>query len=500
MNAIRKAGTLLLGAALTAGCAERNTPTAPRVPGADAAVAAQNGTSLVEVSRPNAVGTCDDGFASGAWSIDEAEEPVVAVNPVRAGNIVAAWIQGPFQNIVAAASFDGGQSWQRVPVPLTTCAGGQFLIAGDVWLSFAPDGILYGIALAGNALSAVLPEVLKSTDGGLHWTASVPPGSSNVDPPADHPSVTADPFNASFVYAIWDGSKAPHTGAAVFSRTTDGGSTWEPARALVEMASQSFIQFSQILVLPNGALVDLYEVYVQQPNGPITQTTLQLLRSTDHGQSWSTPVNAVAMTPLYRPDGETLVIDPETGQFIQDPTNPSFSVDMQNGNLYAVWEDGRFSNFQYNDIAFTMSADGGASWSTPIRVNQTPLDIPAANRQSFLPSVAVAANGTIGVSYYDFRLNDPNPGLRTDRWLVRCHPGPNSTATDPPCWTSEARLTSSSFNIESVAPNFTSVTPDFAGAFFLGDYFGLASAKNDFVATFTQPDGGNVTSVFFARR
>ena len=147
-----------------------------------------------------------------------------------------------------------------------------------------------------------------------------------------------------------------------------------------------------------------------------------------------------------------------------------------------------------------MSADGGASWSTPIRVNQTPLDIPAANRQSFLPSVAVAANGTIGVSYYDFRLNDPNPGLRTDRWLVRCHPGPNSTATDPACWTSEARLTSSSFNIESVAPNFTSVTPDFAGAFFLGDYFGLASAKNDFVATFTQPDGGNVTSVFFARR
>jgi len=31
MNAIRKAGTLLLGAALTAGCAERNTPTAPRL-------------------------------------------------------------------------------------------------------------------------------------------------------------------------------------------------------------------------------------------------------------------------------------------------------------------------------------------------------------------------------------------------------------------------------------------------------------------------------------
>src|SRR5438876_10312970 len=268
---------LLLGAALLVGCVDRNEPTAPSTPLASAAGAVSG--SPVELSRPNAVGTCDDGFASGVWPIDEAEEPFVAVNPVRPDNIVAAWIQGPFQNLVAAASFDGGQTWQRVPVPLTTCAGGQFLIAGDVWLSFAPDGILYGIALAGNALSSVLPEVLKSMDGGLHWTASVPPGSSNVDPTANHPSVTADPFNASFVYAIWDGRKSPHSGAAGFSRTTYGGPTWVPARSQCEMDSQSFIQFSQILVLPNGALVDLYEVYVQQPNGPITQTTLQLLRS-----------------------------------------------------------------------------------------------------------------------------------------------------------------------------------------------------------------------------
>src|SRR5437773_2717267 len=332
MYRLRMESLLLLAAALLAACTDRDTPSAPSTrPLASAAGAV--GGSLVELSRPNAVGTCDDGFASGAWSIDEAEEPVVAVNPVRPSNIVAAWIQGPFQNIVAAASFDGGQTWQRVPVPLTTCAGGQFLIAGDVWLSFAPDGILYGIALAGNALSAVLPEVLKSTDGGLQWTASVPPGSSNIDPPADHPSITADPTNASFVYAIWDGSKSPHSGAAVFSRTTNGGSTWETPRAIVEAPSQSFIQFSQILVLPNGTLIDLYEFYAQQPNGPITQTSLQLMRSADHGQSWSTPVDAIAMTPLYRPDGETLVIDRETGQFIQDPTNPSFSVAMQNGNL-----------------------------------------------------------------------------------------------------------------------------------------------------------------------
>jgi len=492
MKTIRTILSVVLAAALGGGCADRNTPTAPRVPSADAAVAAQSAGSLVELSRPNAVGTCDDGFASGAWPIDEAEEPSVAVNPVDPNNIVAAWIQGPFQDIIAATSFDGGQTWQRVPVPLTTCAGGQFLIAGDGWLSFAPNGILFGIALSANALSSLVPEVMKSTDGGLHWSASVPPGSSSVDAPADHPSITADPTNASLVYAIWTGTNSPHSSAAVFSRTTDGGSTWEPPRAITQTASQSFIQFSQILVLPNGTLVDLYEFYAQQPNGPITQTSLQLLRSADHGQSWSTPVNAVTMTPLYTPEGNTVVLDPETGQSVRDPTNPSFAVDMRNGNLYAVWEDGRFSNFQYNEIAFSMSADGGSSWSAPIRVNQTPLNIPPANRQSFLPSIAVAANGTIGVSYYDFRFNSPNPGLPTDRWLVQCHPSPNGPATNPACWSSEVRLTTSSFNMEAVVPVLF-------GGFFPGEYFGLATARNDFVATFTQPDRDNVTSVFFAR-
>ena len=491
MKTIRTILSVVLSATFGGACADRNAPTAPRVPGTDAAVAGPNAGSLVELSRPNAVGTCNDGFnAFGTWPVDEAEEPYIAVNPVHPNNIVAAWIQGPFQDIIAAASFDGGETWQQVPLPVTVCAGGPFLAAGDVWLSFAPNGVLHGIVVAGNSGSSLVQEIMKSTDGGLHWAASVLPGSS--DPPPDHPSLTADPTNPAFVYAIWDGHKSAHSDVAVFARTTDGGSTWEPPRAVVQTAPQSFIQFSQILVLPNGTLVDLYEFYAQQPNGPITQTSLQLLRSADHGQSWSTLVNAVTMTPLYTPEGNTVVVDPETGQSVRDPTNPSFVVDMRNGNLYAVWEDGRFSNFQYNEVAFSMSVDGGLSWSAPIRVNQTPLDVPPTNRQSFLPSIAVAANGTIGVSYYDFRFNTPNPGLPTDRWLVQCHPSPTGPATNPACWSSEVRLTTSSFNMEAVVPVLF-------GGFFPGEYFGLASARNDFVTTFTQPDRDNVTSVFFAR-
>jgi hypothetical protein len=470
----------LVSALLTLPCLAQQLPVGP----------------LIELSRPNAVGSCNTGFnLGGSWPTDDTEEPFVAVNPVHPNNIVAAWIQGPLQDIIAAASSDGGHNWQRVPIPLTVCSGGSDLGAADPWLSFAPNGDLYAIADGNSSNSVTTDEIFvtKSSDGGLHWSAPTLV-SGNLDLPGDHPSITADPTDptARLVYAIWLGTSSKKSQAAVFARTTDGGLTWEAPRAIVQTHPQSSMQFNQIFVLPNGTLVDIFEFVEQQPNKPITFTNLQVTRSIDHGQTWSAPINAVTMTPLYRPNGDTLVVDPETGRFVLDPTNPSFAVDGRNGNLYAVWEDGGFSNFQYNDAAFSMSADGGLTWSVPIRVNQTPLNIPPANRQSFFPSIAVAADGTIGVSYYDFRFNNPNPGLPTDRWLVQCHPTSTNAATDPACWGNEVRLTDSSFNMEAVPI-------DAFGDFFFGDYFGLATVGDDFVATFAQPDNQNVTSIFVRR-
>src|SRR5262245_25768166 len=165
---------------------------------------------LIELSRPNAVGTCDSGFVSlpGTWTLDDALEPVVVVNPTNPRNIVAAWIQGLFQNIVAAVSFNGGRSWQQVPLPLTTCSGGLFPGSGDPWLSFAPNGDLYAVALVANSLDYRFVAVTKSSDGGLHWSAPVLVSDSVTDPIPDHPSITADPLDARFAYAIWDTSTA----------------------------------------------------------------------------------------------------------------------------------------------------------------------------------------------------------------------------------------------------------------------------------------------------
>jgi hypothetical protein len=226
------------------------------------------------------------------------------------------------------------------------------------------------------------------------------------------------------------------------------------------------------------------------------QVALTLLRSSDHGQTWSAPITAAMEEPLADPNlrpPNALVTDPNTGHLLEAHPFPSLAVDRTSGNLYAVWLDGRFSNLQHNSIAFAMSSDGGFTWSDPIRVNQTPTNIPSADQQAWSPTVAVAADGTVGVSYYDFRNNTGASGALTDYWMAFCHPSASRPVTNPASW-SEVRLTETSFNLEQAPTRFY-------GAFFLGDYEGLAAVGNDFVAVWGMPDGSATSqeSIFVRR-
>jgi hypothetical protein len=79
------------------------------------------------------------------------------------------------------------------------------------------------------------------------------------------------------------------------------------------------------------------------------------------------------------------------------------------------------------------------------------------NQQAFAPNLAVASDGTVGVSYFDFRHNDAGVALPTDRWLVGCQPTANPACTGRPA-RPEARLTVTSFDMRR-AHLLTSVGP-----------------------------------------
>jgi hypothetical protein len=415
---------------------------------------------------------------------------------------VGAWIQDNFRGIVAGVSFNGGNTWQSVAIPgISLCSGGTWAFSADPWVSFAPNGDVYISALGKDANAdpkAVL--VNKSTDGGLTWGAptTVVTGNNDLN---DKDSITADPTNSQFVYVAWTRFRKG-TGIPMFSRTTDGGQTWEAARELFAPGGNNIAESFQIVVLPDGTLVNVFAQQIHKNDaGGLAHydVKLSLIRSSDHGQTWQFIDAPIAVTDIF-PLADTFTIpgikgvaNPDGGLGVQAPCyNFDVAMDSANGNLYVVWQDTRFSNGQYTSIAFSMSTDGGFTWSVPIKINQTPVDIPVGDQQAFLPSVAVNQDGVVAVTYYDFRNNTTDPGLLTDYWMVHAHP--KDGLTNPASWSSESRLTATFFNIEQNVPT--------AAFYFVGDYEGLVAEGKDFGAFWdmlsTNPDGTtDYGSIFF---
>jgi hypothetical protein len=130
--------------------------------------------------------------------------------------------------------------------------------------------------------------------------------------------------------------------------------------------------------------------------------------------------------------------------------------------------DGRFSPDGQAKIAFSRSTDGGLHWSTPIRIDQSPGDVPA-----FTPQVDVNADGTIAVNYYDLQnATAAQPGL-TDAYLVTC-PATTSDCGNPAGWAAGGQT------LLSTTGSFNMTTAPFAEGYFVGDYEGLASSGSTF--------------------
>ena len=93
----------------------------------------------------------------------------------------------------------------------------------------------------------------------------------------------------------------------------------------------------------------------------------------------------------------------------------------------------------------------------------------------FNGSVHAKADGTIVVTWYDFRNATTTTAL-TDYWAITCVAGADCSKASS--WMGEKRLTAASFDITKAS---------YASGYFLGDYEGLADAVGNSVAIFAQP-------------
>ncbi len=420
-------------------------------------------------------------------------EPHLAVDPADPDHLVAAWQQdrwdgGGANGTGAAASFDGGRTWTRRDPAFSACAGGgagAWARTSDPWVAIGADGTVHVMALAfddpwDGARSAMVAS--RSTDGGRTWSARATLAQEDVrDQALDKNTLTADPGRPGFAYAVWDrlegltGPAAEARGPAYLARTRDGGLGWEGPWVLHDPGADAQTISSQVVVLPDGALVNVL-VLIRRSSTAAPEVEVAVLRSVDAeadpaaGPSWSGPFTVAAWNSLG-------IVDPQGGRPVRGgDVVPAIAVDRSGGPrrgwLYVAWQHA-FGGV--DGVAVSRSEDGGLTWTAPARAS-------AAAVPAFTPALAVDGTGQVGLAYYDWRPPPPGsaPGLWTTRWLATSADGGGTWSERP-----------------SGGPFDLRRAPAVPG-WFLGDYAGLVGGPAGFTSLFAMPaaDGSDPADLF----
>ncbi|MFG1710896.1 sialidase family protein [Nonomuraea sp. M3C6] len=473
--AVMLTATAALAGPLTVGAIVQVSPAGSPFPGADADGPPCNGVP---------------GSAQTGRNFPGAEvEPWVAVNPANPANLIGGWQQdrwsdGGSNALLYGYTLDGGASWQLSDVQpaFSRCTGGtaanngDYERATDPWVTIAPNGHAYAMSLsldiAQDANHAML--VSKSTDGGKTWgPVTVLKRDTEANVLNDKNSMTADPTDARYVYAIWDRLEFPqeqasprageravgYRGPTWFARTTNGGATWEPARMIFDPGQIDQTIGNQIVVTGDGNLVNGFNLIYNVKNAhKVRGMNVAVQRSTDKGATWS----GVTIVDKLQSTG---VSDPTTGFPVRTgDILPSIAASGQ--NVYMVWQDARTTGGARDQIAFARSTDGGRTWTTLSYAINT-----VHTTQAFTPAISVLPDGRIGVLHYDFRNDNGGTPLLTSTWLLHSHDG---GAT----WTET-----------KVGADFDMSTAAVAGGYFTGDYMGLGAAPSGFHPFWGVADG-----------
>jgi len=199
------------------------------------------------------------------------------------------------------------------------------------------------------------------------------------------------------VYASWAVFNGNGGGIKVrMAASRDRGQTFDKA---ITITPPSNVSAGATYVYPEiDAAGNVYVSVVSfPPNG--TNSTIYVARSADDARTFG---RFVPITIAHIPPGEVYPNTRFRSGIVENfAASPTYA-----GHLYLTYEDWNASVGQA-DVKFTQSTDGGATWTTPVVVNDN-VDALGVPTDQFQPSVAAGPGGAVAVAFYDRRRACPN--------------------------------------------------------------------------------------------
>jgi len=356
-------------------------------------------------------------------------EPTVAVDP-HATNVIAAGANEYCTQIVNGdvwagyyRSTDGGATWQDSLVPgypADTSAGGTASpahgscgAAGDPSQAFDSAGRLFYAFICfnrGKPVNGGIYVARYTGDGGTYdRTVLVKKGTPSAHFASsglfqDKVNLTVDQTagpNSGNVYVAWsqyNGSAGNNT--VLLARSTDHGLTFSHPINVTPVAHGT-ASFADVAVGPDGAV---YVTFIQYPSSRDPSTGIWLAKSTDGGQSFGAPSLVASIEQFdssqFSGNGAS---DCGDGPFAC-PTGLTFSrffsssaVAADATGVHVVWAARTAAGGQSK--VFVRNSPDGISWPTPA----TTIDSVPVGHQWF-PDIA-SSGGTISVVLYDSRAD-----------------------------------------------------------------------------------------------
>jgi len=289
-------------------------------------------------------------------------ETFITINPARPSTLAGGSNEIFRLPMRGYFSTDGGSTWGGVDLPLPAGKGNGLTFGSDPSLAFDSSGnVFYGYIVVyvgnGNGINGTAVAVARSTDGGRTYptfTVFSPEGGTNHF--NDKPIIAADANpSSSFrdsVYIAWDAAAGGSPGGGVrLARSTDHGATFTTVR-IDDPRGPGRAIGADPFVGPNG------EVYVAWND--YGANTIAFNRSLDGGVTWGSP-RVIAQKQL----AFDIAIPAEfsRGALVYPACDADRSSGVRRGQLYCSWMDVNAAG--NTDIFTSVSADGGQTWSPP---------------------------------------------------------------------------------------------------------------------------------------